>query len=164
MTQFELSTYEQKLIQNVEQHGCQVTHVFDNEERAPNWSYSIGFAETLQQPDAILFGLHRDLMQSMINELYARGRDGLCFAEGLAVSGLIDGFDCILRTVHPSNIVAEYFSSAMWYYRFKQMPHMSAAYQIVWPGAHSGKFPWESGCAQEIIDSQPSLYEDWTIQ
>ena len=164
MTQPNLSPFEEKLLNNVKQYGCQITHVFDNNDHGPNWSYSIGFAETLGQPDAIVFGLDRNLMHSMLNELYSQGEKGLQFCEGLAVSGLIDGFDCILRTVHPMNIITDYFGSAIWYYRFKQLPEMSSAYQIVWPGALGGKFPWELGCAQDIIESQLPLYEERTIQ
>ena len=32
------------------------------------------------------------------------------------------------------------------------------AYQLFWPGAEQGLFPWEKGCVQFVRDCQPSLY------
>lgn len=32
------------------------------------------------------------------------------------------------------------------------------AYQVFWPGAVQGLFPWESECVDEVRELQPLLY------
>jgi hypothetical protein len=159
-----LQPYEQNLVKNVQLYGCQITHVFGDGDCGPNFSYSIGFMETIKQPDCIVFGLSKQLMHSMLNELYRQGKDGLQFCDGLKVSDLLAGFDCVLRRVHHSNLIRDYFASGIWYYPYRSLPEFSAAYQIVWPSAQTGHFPWDDGCDAFIQESQPSLYQESALQ
>lgn len=155
----DLTEFEQRIVENVEQFGCHVMHVFDPDGVEENFSYSIGFPVSVSQPDVIAFGLPRKLMHSMINEIHRQCRDGSAMRDGLRVSDLIEGFECELRSVRSEHIVAEYFGSAMWYCRTQTKHPMENAFQIVWPGAVSGLFPWEEGVSQDVIDTQPALYE-----
>ncbi|MEM8917831.1 MAG: DUF4262 domain-containing protein [Pseudomonadota bacterium] len=156
----ELNEFEQRLIDNVEEHGCQVNLVFDDKGKKPDFAYSIGFAKTVGQPEVIIFGLNRKLMQSMINEVLRQCREeGLVLTEDLAISELIEGFDCIAKKVHPSQIEEGYFNSSMWYHVQEFGSELSEAYQIVWPGAQQGLYPWENDCAEDVIEAQPALYK-----
>ncbi len=155
----ELTEFEQRIVANVEQYGCHVMHVFDPDGVKANFSYSIGFPVSLCQSDVIVFGLDRKLMQSMINEIHRQCRDGLAMQDELRVSNLLEGFDCELRSVRSENLVAEYFGSAMWYHRTQTGHAVTGAFQIVWPGAVNGLFPWDEGVSQDVIDAQPALYE-----
>jgi len=155
----ELSAFEQRIVADVEQYGCHVLHVFDPDGVEQNFSYSIGYPVSVAQPEVIVFGLDRKLMHSMINEVHRQCRDGLAMEDGLRVPDLLEGFDCALRAVRPDNIVAEYFGSAMWFHRTQTDHPMKGAFQIVWPGAVNGLFPWDAGVSQDVIDAQPALYE-----
>jgi Domain of unknown function (DUF4262) len=156
----ELSEFEQRIAANVEQYGCHVMSVFDPDGIAPTFSYSVGFPVSLAQPEVITFGLSSKMMHSMINAMYRQCRDGLKMSAGLRVSDLLDGYDCVLRPVKPEHIMAEHFGSAMWFQRHRTSRAMTEAFQIVWPGAGNGLFPWEEGASQDVIDLQPALYED----
>lgn len=155
----ELTEFEQRIVANVEEYGCHVMHVFDPDGVEENFSYSIGFPVSVSQPEVIAFGLPRNLMHSMINEVHRQCRDGLIMEDGLRVSDLIEGFECELRSVGPKHIVAEYFGSAMWFHRTQTEQPLAGAFQIVWPGAANGLFPWDEGASQDVIDAQPALYE-----
>ena len=155
----ELTEFEQRIVANVEQYGCHVMHVFDPEGIEENFSYSIGFPVSVSQPEVIVFGLERKLMHSMINEVHRQCRDGLTMKDGLRVPDLLEGFDCELRAVRPDHIVADYFGSAMWFHRTQTDHPMARAFQIVWPGALNGLFPWDEGISPDVIDAQPALYE-----
>ncbi len=155
----EVTDYERKIIDNVAEYGCQVSHVFDPDQINPDFSYSIGFPETVAQPEVIIFGLSNTLMHSMINETLHQCREWLVLSDGVRISNLIEGFDCIAREVPEVNIEVEYFNSAMWFSRHSGHGNLQSAFQLVWPGAVNGLFPWEQGAAQEVIDAQPPLYE-----
>ena len=155
-----LSEYEQSILTHVEKFGCSVTHVFDPDQEEPDFSYSIGFSKTLDQGEVIVFGLARNLMQSMINEVMRQCReDGLILGDNVVISDLLEGFDVIARTIHPDRIEHEFFNSAIWFHRREFGTELKVAYQLVWPGTQQGLFPWDEGCDPYVIEQQPPLYE-----
>ena len=154
-----LTDYEQAILDNVEQFGCQVTSVFTPDGVGPGFSYSIGFKKTVQQPEVIIFGLSSELMHSMINNLLEQCRQGLILNDGVSIDGLLSGFQCIARKVHPNQIETEYFNSSMWYHKRAFGSELVDAVQIVWPGAVDGKFPWEKGSSDYVQEMQPPLYQ-----
>ena len=156
----ELTPLEQQIIDNVRQHGCMIMHVFDPAGEEPNFSYSIGFPETVSQPEVIVFGLDKKLMHSMINETWRQcSEDGLDLADGICISDLIEGFDCVAREITSPNAIREHFGSAIWYNRTRRNEKLTRAFQLVWPGAQQGLYPWDRECSTEVTDWQPPLYE-----
>jgi len=156
----ELSEFEQGILANIRDHGCQVNHVFDPDGVLPGKSYSIGFPEAIDQPEVIVFGLPPEVMQFMINDLLRQCREeGLSLKNGLVVSDLLEGFACIARSVQSEHIIADHFASAMWFSKHRFRTDMKEAFQLVWPSSVTGLFPWDDGVAQEVIDAQPALYE-----
>ncbi|WP_305098226.1 DUF4262 domain-containing protein [Croceibacterium aestuarii] len=159
-----LTEIEQTIVDMVDKHGCFIMSVFDPEGVAPDFSYSIGYARTVQQPDVIVFSLPKSLRASMINEIWRQmSEDGLELSDGAEISDLLEGHICVAREVTDPAAIAEHFGSAIWYYRHIGMPAVSRAFQIVWPGAHQGLLPWEEGCASEVIEDQPALYVTGTV-
>lgn len=155
----DLSDYETKIYVNMEEYGCHVTSVFDPNGDEPAFSYSAGFPVSVGQPDVIVFGLDTKLMHSMVNSLYRQCTSGLVMSDGTMVDDLIDGFGCILRAVDPSRITRDFFNSAMWLHEREFGTSMSAAYQIFWPSADKGIFPWESEASEFLKHCQPAFYE-----
>lgn len=153
-----LTEYEIALLRNVENHGCQVTHVFDPAGEDESFSYSAGLPVSVGQPDVIVFGLPKDLMHSMINEVASQYRKGLILSDGQIIEGLIEGYPCVARQVLGENIVADYFNSAMWVHQRELGRPMEAAFQIVWPGVEQRLFPWDEGCDEALIAAQLPLY------
>ncbi len=152
-----LNSHERKILDNIRDHGCQVMSVFDPDGELPDFTYSIGFPATVGQPEVIVYGLPRELGHSMVNETLAQCRAGLILAEGTRIDGLLEGFACIVREIPADRIDAEHFGSAMWFERYRTGAEMTQAFQIVWPGAGHGLFPWEAGA--DLAELQPALYE-----
>lgn len=146
----DLHDYERRILDNVRDHGCHINYVADPEGEQPPFGYSVGFPETIGQPEVIVFGLSSELVAAMINAIYRQCRDGLQMEDGLAVSDLLAGHDCVLERVAPGNIIPDYFNSAMWFCRHTTGEAMDAAYQIVWPGAQDGLFPWDEDASDEV--------------
>lgn len=150
---------EQGVIDNIRDYGCQVQFVFDPDGERPDFSYSIGFPVSVGQPEVIVLGLRRELMHSMVNEVRSQCADGLVLSDGAHVSGLLEGFDCVLRHVTNPAAIEEHFGWAIWYHRSQRGVELNEAYQIVWPGAQQGLFPWDADCDEYVISQQPALYE-----
>ncbi|WP_235890464.1 DUF4262 domain-containing protein [Sandaracinobacter neustonicus] len=152
------NSFERGIIQNVRTHGCQVNCIFDPEDSDPGFAYSIGFWETVQQPEVIVFGLYGKVMASMVEDMFRLCKEGLKLSDGLAIDGLLEGHTVIARTVSPEKIVPEFFNSAIWYHRRVTGQPLAAAMQLVWPGVADGLFPWDAGCDENVRRLQPALY------
>ena len=153
-----LNDYERKIIANVSNFGCHINQVFDSEGEDPGFAYSVGFAQSVGQPEVIVFGLG-DLMGGIINDCLSLCREGLELRDGVDVYGLIDGHRCVGRAVHPSRIEIDYLNSAIWFHKTQLKRDLESVVQLVWPDASNGLLPWEEGCGQLAIASQPALYE-----
>lgn len=127
---------------NVREHGCHVMTVAADDV-GPGFAYSIGLSKTYGQPELICFGLKSDLMHSMINELSARMGRGERVGDGKRVSELIEGYDCVLRTMDKRRY-REYLGYARWFYNGDGFDVL----QIVWPDKQAN-FPWEPNCTVE---------------
>ena len=154
----EYSKYEQKLFSVVEEHGWQFTFVFDPKGLEPDFGYSIGFTSTLNAPEFVIFGLPRNLMNNMLWEIYNQIEKGAVPADGMRWQDLLEGFDCISRKATHKELHTKFTVSADWYWKEKGNSGNPEVYQIVWPGAQDGLFPWDNGCAQDVIDAQPRLW------
>jgi hypothetical protein len=154
-----LDADEQEVLDHIRDHGCQIMHVHDDQGDEIDFSYSVGFPVSVCQPEVIVFGLRFEVMQYMINELRRQCAEGLKLKDGLCVGGLIEGFDCVVRHVVSEEAIKQHFGWAIWYHRTQRRQEMCEAYQVVWPSKLQGLFPWEEGCASEVIDCQPALFE-----
>lgn len=153
------NSYERELLKIIKQIGFRVICVHDDKGGSPSFAYSVGFPDLIGQPEVIVFGLPFEIMGHMIGTLSDQCRAGLHMEDGMAVEGLLEGHVCIPRAVKPEHIVTDYFNSAMWYQQRQTGTDMAAAFQIVWPSAKTGLFPWDAGCADEVRALQPALYE-----
>jgi len=145
-----LDQHERAIVDNVAEHGWHCSHVFDPDQVHPDFSCTVGLWETLCVPELIIVGLSGKLMHSMLWEMYRQLKAGAQLADGARWSGLIGGFDCVSRPVHPTQIKTDYFNSTRWYHRLRTGSETLEAFQIFWPGAHQGLFPWEAGCVADV--------------
>lgn len=154
-----LNEYERAIIDTIDEHGWFCASVFEDQGKTPGFSYSIGFSKTLKSPEFIVFGLDPSLMHGMLWEVFHQIKDGRFASDHQRWSNVLEGYDCISRPVHPTNVVREYLNSAMWFWgepagRGGPM----TAFQLVWPDVETGLFPWDADCPQFVRDCQPPLY------
>lgn len=152
------SEYERRLFANVDKHGWQCASVFDQKGNDPAFSYSTGFTKSLNAPEFIVFGLPKDLMHNMLWEVYRQVESGARPADWMRWQGLLEGFDCIARKAVHKDLYTDYAVSANWFWRETGNAGSPEVYQIVWPGARQGLFPWEKGCAEDVIKAQTPLW------
>lgn len=156
-----LSKYERVLIDNVETHGWQATHVFDPEGGSA-FTYSVGFPQTLNCPDCIIFGLSKEVMHNMLWEVFLQVRKGKTLENGAGWDGLIGGdYRCISIPIRPDVMTSNFtLSLSEWYFRkVMKSDRPYEAFQIVWPSVHGRLYPWDLDCPTEVLEAQPVLGE-----
>lgn len=85
-------------------------------------------------------------------------QDGARPEHGKRWSDLLEDFDCVTTEADHPDLFTEYATSADWFWRTQGRDGHPPVYQIVWPGAQQGLFPWEEDCAQDVITAQPKLW------
>ncbi|OYU73324.1 MAG: hypothetical protein CFE32_21255, partial [Alphaproteobacteria bacterium PA3] len=93
------------------------------------------------------------------NEIRRQCAEGLELSAGLSIHDLLEGYDCIARWCSSREVIKEHLGWARWYHNTQRAVDVEGFYQIVWPGAVNGLFPWDEGVSQDVIDAQPALYE-----
>jgi hypothetical protein len=109
-----VTDYEERIASNIAEHGWFCVSVLGDATRPP-FSYSVGFAETLNAPEFIVLGMSGKMGHGMLWELFRALKSGApAPGDGDRVAGILSGYDCIARKVHPDNVVRDYFNSAIW--------------------------------------------------
>jgi len=115
-----LKDYEVEILNNVEKHGWHSTSVFDPDGEAPDFTYSTGFTKSLNKPDFIIFGLSRDLMNSMLWGIYDQMSAGAVPSDGMIWQDLLEGFDCISKKANHPVLFEKYTRSAHWLWKYQE--------------------------------------------
>ena len=119
----------------------------------------------LGQPEVLVYGLPKDLMHAVIMSLFEQCRDkGLTLEDGAKVSDLIDNYECTLREITDPKAHRAHFGWANWHHHHRTGDPLTRAFQIVWPDPQSRKFPWEDGCAENVVQWQAGLYDTEAAQ
>ena len=154
-----LDPEERKCLADIAEYGCHILAVCDEDGDEPDFAYSVGFPVSVGQPEVLVYGLSREIMHSMINEIRRECAESLLLSDGLRIHDLLEGHVCIARWCTDREAINEHLGWALWYHRTQRGVEVEGFYQIVWPGAASGLFPWDEGVSQDVIDAQPALYE-----
>lgn len=155
----ELTPQHKAILANVEQFGLSVMHVAAEDPRAPSYSFSVGFEQSLGQPEVLIYGLDRNLTQPMINEVFRQCKEeGLSLADGQAIGNLIEGYDCVARPIDDPRGRAAHFGYANWFQQHSGAEGLQRAVQIVWPDPKTRAYPWQPECGADIKGWQVQLY------
>ncbi|HUD93717.1 DUF4262 domain-containing protein [Sphingobium sp.] len=158
MSDRSLTDYEMRIIANIGNHGCHVVSVFDPQDDAQSFAYSVGFWESVGQPEVIILGLPSQMGAFAINEAYRQCEAGLQLVDGLRIESLFEGYavTCMARAVDSQYIIPDYLNSALWYHNLRTGKSLDVAYQLVW--TYEGLWPWDEGAPVELLEDQPLLY------
>jgi len=141
---------EEKLVRNIEEHGCHILLVGPDH---PKWAYSVGLYDRFQHPEIIIFGLKPEVAQWMINELAARIQKGERFEDGATADGLLEGdYTCTTRTM-ADEWRDPLIGYATWFYRRGDVPVV----QCLWPDMEA-RPPWSHDFDPKYAPLQPLLY------
>ena len=149
-----LDPAEQKLVDDIANHGWHLVCVAA-EGSEPAFVYSVGFMETFDHPEIIVFGLAVDPMCQIINVMGNDVRGGRPFRETGLYEDLIDGYACKVVPV-ANRLHREYLGFALWHRWHTRNRTPLAAVQCLWPD-RAGLFRGEDGFHEANIALQPLL-------
>lgn len=141
---------EKKIISDVEKYGFHVA-IIPGDGYSPAFAYTIGLFKTYGYPELICFGLHQDLLHSVLwsgKELLDKQP-----LPDLSVGypDFIGDYDVRLLTVDKA-WYKYYFGYGIWFNQSQDFP----ALQIVWPDKKA-LFPWEEDFNPAWKAGQPLL-------
>lgn len=147
-----------QIVGYVRDYGRVALHVYGDED-GPPFTYSIGFPVSLDHPEVIIVGLTEELMKYMIDELWTQiSEKGLRLTDGMRISNLLEGFDCVAREIVDRDVIDAYFCAGINYHQTQHGKDIERAFQIVWPDSAMGLFPWDPDCPEDVLEYQPALY------
>jgi len=142
---------ERKTIKDVRQYGVHILHIFDPDDEDPRFSYTVGLWHTHKHPEVLIFGLKRDLCQSVLNWINEHIVEGHSFRSGESSMEVLQGFRTYFEQL-PQDKFREYLGFDIWFYGGTEFECV----QMIWPNT-SGIFPWESRANEELRWLQPIL-------
>lgn len=137
----------------IETNGWAVEPVspdYEADPPRPAYSYSIGFPQSFDFPEVVIFGLTPVAISGLLNLIVEQLRGGVVIPIGTPLVGLLDND---LRCVFAEVDLAEHgnlFHTAVSWHRGTGF----AMVQLLWPD-RSGWMPYESGFDRGLILAQP---------
>lgn len=126
-------------------------------DHQPPFQYTIGFTQTCDHPELIIFGLDSESAYEILAAIYKRIGMGRSFVEPgihpVTVDNQARRIGC--RPVDPTQHPL-YLGFAMGYCRFRKTIGALKAVQAFWPDG-DGRFPFDVGCDDEACRLQPRL-------
>jgi hypothetical protein len=148
--------YWRSVKRRVAERGWTIIHIGGDGSQGPVWAYSVGFWETANAPEVIVFG--HDLLWSngLISQALTQIRDGLLLEDMLPWR--LEGFEGTWRKVDPLQIThGEWFTCARRYRRERTGDQNFEAFQLFVPD-EAGRYPWEDGFDEGYRHVQRELY------
>ena len=132
--------------ENIEKYGWQYQYVFDHNGEKQDFSYSIGFEETFNHPEIMIFGLAKETMHSVLSDIAEDIKGGLIIEPNKRLSGILSGdYEVLFKPIHEAD-VPEYAGIASDYYH-----KPFRIYIMFWPDKNN-VLPTEPGCELTVQD------------
>ena len=130
----------------IEKHGWHAMHVFDAQGRRPAFSYSIGFEQTFGHPEIVVFGLRREVAQTILSDIAGDLANGVRFEPYERLGNVLGpDLEVQFRPVR-EQAFAEYLGRAVQFYG-----KPFRAWVMIWPDKE-GRLPGEPGCRMTSQD------------
>jgi hypothetical protein len=140
----------------IRRNGFRIIYVGDYES-APTWAYTVGFDETLNHPEIVLFDVPKASAARILSHVFDEIRAGRMVVEdGADVEGTAQR--CVWRKVHPDRI-DQWLTLACFRRRLRTgLDDGLEAYQFVLSDP-AGVLPWEAGYDEQLRALQPALWK-----
>lgn len=151
----DLSALDAKVLREIHTDGWQITGVLAREQdKGPDFAYSIGLFHSFGHPEIILFGLPIDICMRAVNVIGIDICSGTRFEPRAVYDRILSApHRCCFREVNHRHY-HDHVGYALWFYETDPFPML----QCFWSD-ENGRFPWDPGCSAYARDAQPLLFE-----
>lgn len=130
----------EKVKENIDKYGWQYQFVFDPDGEKPDFAYSIGFEESYNHPEIMIFGLKRETMHIILGDIAEEIKNGKFFETNKKIGDVISGdYEVIFKPLIES-LHSKYAGAATYYYK-----KPIRIYVMFWPDKNN-ILPTESNC------------------
>ena len=133
-----------KIQSNINKYGWHFLFVFDPEGKKESFSYSIGFEETFNYPEIMVFGLEKEIAHQILTDIADDLKNGLHYEVDKKLNNVLSGdLKVVFKKVN-TEAFDEFLGTAV---NFYQKPFRALV--MFWPDKKS-LFPFEDGCVVTI--------------
>ena len=134
---------EEKIIQDVKDYGYHMA-LLEDDGYLPGFVFSIGFYQSYQHPEIIIFGLKQELMKNLLHHVAEELKKGMTFKPNIDYEDFLSNYPIRFIEVDKEHY-ADYLGYCGWFY---DGTFDFPAYQLVWTDK-GGKYPWEENFNQD---------------
>jgi hypothetical protein len=143
--------YELKAIEDIREYGVHILHVFDDEGKKPDFSYTVGLWHTHGHPEILISGLKEGLRHSLLNHLNRMITEGREFKNGQSYTDVIDNYRCYFQGLRKDQY-KEHLGWDLWFYGGDDFD----AVQMLWPSVDH-IYPWDEQADEYLRNAQEIL-------
>ena len=129
-----------KISEHIREFGWHCLHIFPTEAVHANFSYSIGFNESYEAPEVLIFGLSREKAHALLNECAQLLKSGASIESEIEDDRILAGGYKVMFKQVKADAFHEYLGTALRFYGEKPF---TAVVMFLPDKQH--KFPWQSG-------------------
>jgi len=130
----------QRIADNIRSHGWHCLHILPVQDQQDAFTYSIGFGESHDAPEVLIFGISREKAQAALNQCAWLLRQGHVIRTDVEDGNLLDGgYKVVFRSIRPE-CFDEYLGTAVRYYQGKPFEAV-----VMFLPDRQHRFPWEEG-------------------
>ena len=148
---FGMHSSMKRVFEDVQTFGWHVVGVLPGSDGAPEFSFSVGFFETYDHPELVIFGLPMQVAHAIIGDCLVRIRQGAPFEAGQVRDDILKKHSIAVLPVD-REFYADYLGTAIGFYAGTDFP----ALQLVWPDK-GNYFPWHPEFDSAYAGSQVIL-------
>ncbi|MFD0727441.1 DUF4262 domain-containing protein [Lysobacter brunescens] len=130
----------QRIADNIRSHGWHCLHVLPVEAHQDSFTYSIGFGESHNAPEIVIFGMSREKAQAALNQCAWLLRQGHVIRMDVEDGNILTGgYNVIFRSIR-SDHFDDYLGTAVRYYQGRPFEAV-----IMFFPDRQHRFPWDEG-------------------
>ena len=143
-----------KTADHIREFGWECLHVFPSAEGEAAFSYSIGFEESFNAPEVLVFGIERTKAHALLSECAGLLRKGETIATEIPDARILSGgYKVVFKQVKPEAF-DEYLGVACRYYGERSF---RAVVMFLPDAGH--RYPWDPGYAYINADEALSIVQ-----
>ncbi len=149
-----IAEQNQKIAEHIEEYGWHCLHILPTQEKNDHeqFSYSIGFSETYNAPEILVFGLSREKSHALLNECAQLLHDGHIFRADIPDGSVLSGSYKVVFKPVKKECFDQYLGTAVRYFGTKPFDAM-----VMFLPDKNNRFPWESSYCDVPTDESLSI-------
>ena len=107
---------DNRIQDNINDYGWHFLFVFDSEGDNEDFAYSVGFEETFNHPEIMIFGFDKDAAHAVLSNIASDLKEGLRYATDKRFNGVLGNNYTVMFKQVMAEAFEEYLGTAVAFY------------------------------------------------